>query len=252
MTIKTNMKIAGAVALCTAVAGCGAGQPKTADQEPAPSATRPVDLVFGDCSSFRQYTKAFVPDMVTIAETSALAKPRRTLWAGCFDGAPLRTLDWKPTIDFGEEPPELKQNRTLGDRVALGRALGMKQKFEAMVNTPTKVPGSGQLEALELAGQTANVGRVFMFTDAEINEIEGVKLAVATPREIDATINRWAPRLSGLKGVELMFIGVGRGTNNSRGVRNAERLFHGIANRVGASYFGWTLELPADFRANAT
>src|SRR4051812_2060969 len=184
MNIKTHMKIGSAVALCTAIAGCGGAHRKTEDKQPAPPAARPVDLVIGDCSSFRRYTKAFVPDMVTIAETSALANPRRTLWAGCFDGAPLRTLYWNPTIDFGNEPAELKQSRTLGDRVALGRALGMKKKFEAMVNTPTQVAGSGQLEALEVAAQTVNVGRVFMFTDAEINEIDGIRLRTATQTEI--------------------------------------------------------------------
>lgn len=252
MNIKNRVFVAGAVVLCTAVVGCGTQQQKVEDPQPGPPAAQPVDLVFGDCSSFRRYTKEFVPDMVTIAETSALANPRRTLWAGCFDGAPLRTLVWNPMIDFSQEPPELRQNRTLGDRVALGRALGLKQKFEAMADTPMKVPGSGQLEALELAAQTANVGRVFMFTDAVINEIQGVPLASATPAQINATINTWAPRLTGLKGVQLMFIGVGRGTDNSGEVRNAERLFHGLADRVGASYFDWTLGLPDDFLAGAT
>ena len=251
MTLINTLKTAGAVVLCTAAAGCGTDNAKVEHRPPAPAAERPLDLVYGDCSSFRRYTKAFVPDMVTIAQTSALAKPRRTLWAGCFDGAPLRTLDWKPTIDFADEPDELEHNRTLGDRVALGRALGMKRKFEAMAETPTKVSGSGQLEALELAAQTPNVGRVFMFTDAQINQIEGVRLNAATPGEIDATIRRWAPRLKGLEGVQLMFIGVGRGTSNSGGVRNGERLFRGLARRVGASHFGWTLELPAGFHAGA-
>ena len=55
------------------------------------------------------------------------------------------------------------------------------------------------------------------------------------------------PGRKGLKDVELMFIGVARGTSNSGGVRNAERLFHGLAERVGAGYFAWAL--PADFRA---
>jgi hypothetical protein len=243
----TKVKMVGAAVLCTAAAGCGASNTPTKDKIPGPPAARPLDLVFGDCSSFRLYTKAFVPDMVTIAENSALAKPRRTLWGACFDGAPLRTLKWNPTIDFGDEPKELKRNHTLGDRVALGRALGTRKKFEAMANTPMKVPGSGQLEALEVAAQTANLGRVYMFTDAALNEIEGINLATATEAEIDALVAHWAPRLNGLKGVQLMFIGVGRGTGNSAAVRNAERLFRGLATAVGASYFAWTLALPSDF-----
>lgn len=252
MNLKNALKLTGALVLAAAIVGCGDTDSARKTTNPGqPSATRTVDLIYGDCSSFRRYTKAFVPDMVTIAQTSALATPRRTLWAGCFDGAPLRTLVWKPKIDFSELRPELRANRQLADRFVVARALGLKRQFEAMASTPTRVPGSGQLEALELAAQTQGVGRVFLFTDAEVNQLDGLRLADATPDAIQATINRWAPRLKGLRGAQLMFVGVGRGTANTGGVRNAEALFRGLAKRVGATPFDWNLELPADFRVNA-
>lgn len=209
---------------------------------------RQLDLVIGDCSaSFHDYSAAFVPEMVKVAESSALSHPRRKFWAGCFDGAPLRTLDWNPTVDFSDEPDELEDNQSLGDKVAIGRALGLKDSLTEMLRTPPKAKGSGQLEALELASQTPNVGRVFVFTDAVINEIEGVDLRNATPSEIESTVKLWAPRLAGLKGVDLTFVGVGRGAGHSTAVRNAQLLFTKLASAVGTSSFAWTLELPADF-----
>lgn len=231
------------VTLTTALlAACGPGNSTETNPD------RQLDLVLGDCSaSFHDYSAAFVPEMIKVAESSALSDPRRKLWAGCFDGAPLRTLDWNPTVDFSAEPDELKDNPPLGDKVAIGRALGLKEALTEMLRTSPKVKGSGQLEALELASQTPDVGRVFVFTDAVINEIEGVDLRNATPSEIDSTVKLWTPRLAGLKGVDVMFVGVGRGAGRSAAVRNAQLLFTKLARAVGASSFAWTLELPADF-----
>ncbi|MEJ7783290.1 MAG: hypothetical protein WKF96_00715 [Solirubrobacteraceae bacterium] len=245
-TLGSVMRV-GTAALCLVLAGCGGNKSST---QPAPSAARNLDLVFGDCSSFRRYAEAFVPEMVTIAETSAAQ--RRTLWAGCFDGAPLRTLHWKPKIDFNDLPIELRGSARLAARVNLARALGLKTKLEQMVrSTPTRVPGSGQLEALELAAHTEHVGRVFLFTDGVINQIDGVGLDRATLRQINQVVDRWAPRLAGLKHVELTFVGVGRGTRSTAGLRRAEALFRQLAARVGVRSFVWQLELPADIVAAA-
>jgi hypothetical protein len=209
--------------------------------------THRLDLLEADCSgSFRQTSETFVPEMVTIAENSA--QLQRALWAGCFDGAPLRDLIWNPTIDFGALPSTISNNPSLASRFNQARALGLEPKLTHMIKTtPTRVPGSGQLEALELAAQTSSVGRVFMFTDAEINEVGGINLITATPRQIEQTIERWTPRLSGLRGVQLMFIGVGRDVHVTASVRNAEVLFEGLAKAVGAS-FSWDQNLPLGFQ----
>jgi hypothetical protein len=226
-------------------AGCG---------EAPPTAGRgggSVDLLFGDCSSFRRYTQEFVPEMLAVAVNSA--RVRHVLWAACFDGAPMRTLEWSAKVDFGDLPKEVRHNPRLADQYNLARALGLRRQLYAMVaNTPERAPGSGQLEALEVAAQTPGLARVFMWTDGAINEVDGVKLKTATRTQLEQTVLRWAPRLRGLSGADLHLIGVGRGTQSTSVVRNAEILFHELAQRDHARAFGWTLELPARLRRTAS
>ncbi len=184
--------------------------------------------------------------MVQIAQNTAQA--RRILWAGCFDGAPMRMLVWNPQIDFGEIPPTLSGNPGLANRFNQARALGLRRSLDAMIRTtPTRMPGSGQLEALELASLTAGVGRVYLFSDAEIHEAGAPSMNTATPAMIQQAVNVWVPRLRGLKGVQLMVIGVGRGVHNAAAVRNAELLFRTIAKNVGVASYSWNQTLPADF-----
>src|SRR4051794_39595409 len=122
--------------LCLAAAGCGES-PDAADSSLGSAIVRNVDLEYGDCSSFRRYTKAFIPEMLTVAESSARA--RHVLWAACFDGAPMRTLEWNPKIDFADLPKELRENDKLADRFNLARALGLRPKLARMVDrTPTR------------------------------------------------------------------------------------------------------------------
>ena len=233
-------------ALAAVTTACGGSSPASGGGSAAhragaaASAAGHLDVVFGDCSSFRRYTKVFVPEMVRVATDSA--RRRRAVWAACFDGAPLRTLRWAPKVDFGETPPNLSGPQV--ERLNLARALGLRPRLAAMADTPEKVGGSGQLEALEVAAQTAGVGRVWMFTDAVINEVDGISLRTATLTEIRDTIRRWTPRLRGLAGVQLALVGVGLGTHDSQEVRNALALFRGLAAAVGTRSFSWSLELP--------
>jgi hypothetical protein len=206
-----------------------------------------VDLLFGDCSSFRAHTETYVPQMIRIATSSALAE--RELWIACFDGAPLRTLRWDPQVDFGDVARAYPGNGSLTRRVNVARALGLRRRIERMIaTTPRRVRGSGQLEALEVAARTEDVGRVFMVTDAVIHQIDGVRLGHATDEDIDRTIARWRPRLTSLRRVQLIMIGVGLGTRQTRVVRKAERLFRGIARAIPVGRFVWSLELPADLQ----
>lgn len=232
------------------MAGCGGGEEATA-QEGSPiaqgaSESRPLDLLLPDCShSFRHKSLQMVPEMIRVALDSA--DRQRELWAACFAGSPLRDLVWKPTIDFGDLAGPLAHNPRLADRFNAARALGLKGEFERIIReTPRGTPGSGQLEVLELAGQTPGVGRVFLFTDARILEPEGILLGDASHAEVERAIHHWAPRMRGLAGVELVFVGAGLGAPSSRGVRNARALFRGLAQEVGAS-FAWGRSLPLEF-----
>jgi hypothetical protein len=204
--------------------------------------SRPIDLVLPDCShSFRQHSERLVPEMTAVALDSAAQ--RRVLRAACFAGSPLQNLEWTLQVDFGDLS---ESNKSLTERVNQARALGLRGKFEKIIHdTPRKAPGSGQLEVLELAAQTPGVGRVFMFTDARIFEPNGVVVGSLSRAEVKETVERWAPRLRGLKGVELFFVGGGLGAPSARSVRNARMLFGDLARQVGAS-FSWTRSLPLE------
>jgi hypothetical protein len=237
----------GVLLLLVGIYGCGGDNASTgaASRPQAFLTSHRLDLVLGDCSTYRGVTKAFVPTMVQIAENSA--QLHRALWAACFDGAPLRTLSWNPTIDFGDLPSAVASSPEIARRFNEARALGLEPALQAMVDhTPVRAPGSGQLEALEVAAQTAHVGRVFMFTDAQIDEIGGVNLLTATPKQIAQDVRLWVPRLRTLRHVQLWFIGVGFLAPTSASVRRSEMLFRGIASAVGASC-SWSQSLPVSF-----
>lgn len=225
----------------------GCGQENTAATLPKGR----TDLVMVDCShSFRRQALDFVPDMLKVAEASA--RQRRALWAGCVDGAPLRTLRWAIRADFSELPSSVENAAGLAERVNTARALGLRPRFVHLIrHTPDRVPGSGLLEALELAAQTPEAGRVFLFTDAQTYEEGGVHLATASAGQLRATAHRWVRRLHGLRGVEVVMIGVGREARNTTAVRNAERLFRAVVTGAGARFY-WTQELPAGFAEGAT
>ena len=244
---KTVPRLLAAILMTVVLAGCGSPQSNADRQAAAFLSAHRLDLLFADCSgSYRQASESFVPTMVEIAQNTAQA--RRILWAGCFDGAPMRMLVWNPQVDFGEIPSTLSGNPGLTNRFNQARALGLRGPLDTTIRTtPTRVPGSGQLEALELASLTSGVGRVYLFSDAEIHEAGVPSMNTATPAQIAQTVKLWVPRLRGLKGVQLLLIGVGRGVHNAAAVRNAELLFRTIANDVGVASYSWSQTLPADF-----
>lgn len=233
-----------AIAACgVLLGGCGGDEDATAAKQP----DRNLDLVVADCSdSFRESSLRLIPEMIQIAVDSA--EERNVLWAGCFAGAPLRTLIWEPKVDFGQTSEKFHISDEVVDRVNQAQALGLKRKLRTMVeDTPATVPGSGQLEALEVASEAPNVGRIFFLTDAAIHEPEVPELNEATETELRQAANRWAPRLHGLKGVELTMLGAGYGVHNSASVRHARFLFRELAKEVGTASFSWTQELPPEF-----
>lgn len=201
-----------------------------------------VDAVVGDCSdSYRSQMMAFVPGMVSIAVDAAEKKHR--FLAACFDGAPLRTLAWNPRVNFGEAKPGI--NDTLMEKVNNARALGLRRPFERMIETtPERSKGSGQLELLELLSQTDGLGRAYVFTDGIVNQVDGLDLNGASQKDIDRTVRRWVPRMGdGLQNVSVVFVGVGRGSNSTAKVRNAELLFRGIVEGAGGR-FTWAPDVP--------
>jgi hypothetical protein len=244
MTAATAALVA-AVLCCALLSGCGGSGEETA--KASETANRRLDLLIADCSdSFRESSLRLIPEMVEIALDSA--EKRNVLWSSCFAGAPLRTMVWDPKRDFGQTGEGYHYNDEILDRLNLAMALGLRGKLRTMVlETPDTVPGSGQLEALEVASEAPNVGRVFLLTDAAIHEPEVPELNTASRAELRETVDLWAPRLRGLRGVELTMLGAGYGVHNSASVRAGRFLFRSLAAQVGTASFGWTQELPPDF-----
>jgi hypothetical protein len=222
------------------VSGCG-GSPDPPTSSAKWEATHPIDVILADCSSYQPYLARFIPNMIEIAENSAAH--RRDLYAVCFDGAPLRTLQWAIKENFGEPYPD--ETAEEGEAENLSNAEGLKEPFEKMIKTPERVRGSGQLEALELAAETHGVGRVWIFTDAIPNEAKGIVLEHASENEIDKTAETWIPRMGkGLQNVSVAFVGAGFGTYSTIEVRKAKVLFKKIVEGA-EGHFTWTQTPPS-------
>lgn len=236
--IKTGSGILATAAIAVAVAGCGSDNKPTMPAE----AVAKSAVVYGDCSSFKRVADDYLGEMVTFADF--IAKQRINLRYGCVDGAPLRSLHFQE-VDFGDIPEAISHNAGLVERFNRARALGLRPKFRAMLRKQTEFAGSNQLEALELAAREPNLVSVAMWTDAITNAVEDIDdLAKATQQQINTVVKHWTPRMKdGLHGVTVYFLGVGRGTNSSAALRNAEQMFRGIVEGAGGTLI-WREDLP--------
>lgn len=195
---------------------------------------RPVDLLLTDCSgSFKSKLDQFTDTFEEVVSDSA-SRGRRLLHA-CFDGSALRSLVWMPKADFSQIPDAVKTNPQVASRFTEARALGTVKRIErAIATTENQVGGSGQLEALEVAARTPEVGRVVMVTDLLSFEVDGIDLADATEADIAKTVKLWLPRLgSGLEAVQVFIVGYGLDAGSSKAVRNAVALFTRLITKAG-------------------
>ncbi len=151
-----------------------------------------VDAAIGDCTpSFRFQMKDFITDEVSVAVDAAKKKHR--FIATCFDGSPLRNITWDPNVNFGEQVVGLDAT-TLAE-LNQARALGLRPQLERSIHTPQFAGGSGQLELIELLANTPGLGRAYVFTDGIVNQVDGIDLTKASPKEIQRVIHRWVPRI---------------------------------------------------------
>lgn len=233
------------VAALLLLPGCGSNEPPATRAERDLQA-RPVDLLMPDCSpSFYGNLDVFTGTFEKVVLDSAARG--RTLWHGCFDGSPLRTLTWNPKVDFGELPESVMTSEQLASRFNQARAIGTVKKIEQTIAAAkNQVAGSGQLEALEVAAKTPKTGRVFMVTDLISFEADGVTLATATEALITDTVKLWLPRLGdGFRGVQVFIIGYGLDAGSSKAARNAVSLFTRLITKAGGEV-SITKDLPAD------
>ncbi|MBK8295500.1 MAG: hypothetical protein IPK93_12405 [Solirubrobacterales bacterium] len=234
------------VAMAVVFAGCGGTEQSTVTKADRQLQTKPVDLLMPDCSgSFKGKLDEFIGTIKTVVSDSATRG--RTLWHGCFDGSPLRTLIWSPKVDFGNLPDSVRANDQVASRFTEARAMGTVKKIEqAIAITENRVAGSGQLEALEVAAKTPNVGRAILVTDLITFEADGIRLAAASHADIKQTVKRWLPRLGdGLQGVQVFIVGYGLDAGSSKAARSGVELFTRLVTKAEGQV-SITKDLPAD------
>ena len=195
--------IAIALAASLALAACGGTSTLTTTK-----ATE--DIVFGDCSSFRRYASDYLDEMLAFAESSAL-KARR-LEYGCVDGAPLRTLHLKE-LDFGKVTKGVTPRPDAPPAAGKGPRARPAAEIQGDDRPARADQGLGTTRGARARRPTARrrAGRDLDGRDPQ-SDPGGINLAAASPSRIDATARRWARRMNdGLRGVEILVLGVGRG-----------------------------------------
>lgn len=96
------------------------------------------------------------------------------------------------------------------------------------------VPGSGQLQGLQLSAEASGVSETYLWTDGVVNEpSNGFRLTNATTGQIKAEIRRWRPRLKGLSGKTIVMVGVGHGVDQASTVERAHKLFQSLIDGNG-------------------
>lgn len=216
------------------LSGCSNSNPPIDTPAERQLAAHPLDLLLTDCSpSFKDRLDEFTDTIQAVTLDSA-SRGRR-LWHGCFDGSPLRTLTWRPKVDFGNLPDSVKASQKVQVRFTEARAAGTVKKIsEAIAATEPLVGGSGQLEAIEVAAKTPAVGRVMMISDLLSFEVDGITLATATDADINKAVKLWLPRLGGgLEGVQVFVVGYGLEAGSSKAARSAVELFTRLITRAG-------------------
>jgi hypothetical protein len=223
------------VALAMVIAGCGSGTP----------ASKPMALVILDqTSSFRTFAPDCARDFVTVAE--GVAERKGTLFGG-----PLLTGDpfserFSVEKNFeAKVPAAIRGNGELENAYRARQAQQLRGAFVAMSRTQATVGGSPVLQTLARASSfRTQRARQHPFWLVVCSDLANVGDGLDVRQEIDdaavqRATNAWAPRLRGLRGADLYFIGAGRLRSGSRSrpdsIQQVERILRDIAARVGAN-----------------
>jgi hypothetical protein len=192
-------------------------------------------VVEWDGSGFSRFASLYQEEVTAVMQE--LAAREDQVLTCVLDGQPITTANIT-TTDFGaslqKEEVEKEEESETKQAIAAGLAKTL------MTHAKEIVPGSGQLQGLEMATNTPDVSRIYQWTDGIVNEPDNhFSLTSATESQITAEIRQWQPRLTGLKGKTVVIVGVGRGVNQVITVERAHRLFRALVEGNGGHLI-WT------------
>lgn len=216
------------------LAACGSTTTQNITQASHTSVPAKVEVQW-DGSGFGRFASLYQEEVTALMQN--LAAHGDDVLTVVLDGQPITTAEVKDT-NFAaslqgdevekQEEPEIKQAMAAGlAKTLLARAKEI-------------IPGSGQLQGLELAAGTPGVTTLYQWTDGVVNEpSDHFSLTGASESQVSAEIRRWLPLLKGLKGKTVMMVGVGQGVHLPITVERAHRLFRALVEGDGG-HLVWT------------
>ncbi len=229
----SSVVLVAAVALV--LSACGGGSSSTSN---------PVALaILDETSSFRSFAPDCVHDFVTVAK--AVAERRGHLYAGpLLSGDPFsQRFSVEANFD-AKVPSAIQGNGELESAYRRRQAENLAAPLSRMARSRATVGGSPVLATLARASsfrqQRARDRPFWLVVCSDLANVgDGLDVRrVINGAAVDRAIRTWAPRLRGLRGADLYFIGAGRVRPGSKtqpeSIRQVERILNGIAERDGA------------------
>lgn len=188
--------------------------------------------------------------------TADAARPNSLLMAGAFAGDPGRAPTPFPVVHRygdgnlanGNDPTGGNENLKRERMTLEGRRQGARVSAIFSCAAVPKAQGTPLLSVLALCARTLEDAaaspdadrRVVLYTDgALIGDGLDVRAGISGSA-LDATIKRFAPRLTGLHGARVWLIGVGSGTTiSSETLDQVHALLSTLLDRVGARLAGF-------------
>jgi hypothetical protein len=231
----------------TAGAGCRAAGASSVHK------SRTVYFAWPDVTGSTQKTRAtYLPDMITFAKMAAGA--RAPFYADAFTGAPEDTTSWPVSCDFSVTPKAFDGNKDLERSYLLASADRLRTPLHELLS---KRQGHGRspllnvlaVSSLAVSSHRGATACIAVFTDAEVLGPDFSVKEVLNQTQRVALANRWAPRLTALKGAKVYVVGVGRGTRLTVAQLSYVRSVIGqLLARVGAQLSVFDTRLAPDVR----
>ena len=235
------------VSACTLLlGGCANEKPTGTTSDRGDAFVAAVDVTY----STQGVRQTYLPDLVAVTDRAAAA--RAPFYADAFDGNPAAHIRWRVQGDFARRPPAVYDgNESLTQQYLAARARELRPQLRELLATRPTRSGSPLGELLQsisgLCAQQRTAGRhcrAYVFTDGVFIGDGFDARRPVTQRALQQFVDRWATRLSGLRGAEVSFVGVGYGTTvPPRALETSRRGAQALIAAAGAEMKDWNVRL---------